>query len=114
MATSGQGEIPANARCNWRRLLAKRLPLNDHLRGVRVAVFGLGDSSYLQSYNYAAKKFSRRLAQLGAEAVVEMRLGDDQHLLGIDGGFEPWRRGFWAAMAEASGTDVSWSFSVAR
>ena len=63
-----------------------------------MAVFGLGDSSYQQSYNYAAKKFSRRLAQLGAEAVVEMGLGDDQHPLGIDGGFEPWRRGLWAAL----------------
>ena len=45
ISTTGQGELPANARATWRRLLRKKLPAS-HLNGVNLAVFGLGDSSY--------------------------------------------------------------------
>lgn len=45
VATTGQGDFPANARSFWRSLLLKRLP-GDFLDGVRFASFGLGDSSY--------------------------------------------------------------------
>lgn len=45
VATTGQGDFPANARSFWRSLLLKRLP-GDFLDGVQFASFGLGDSSY--------------------------------------------------------------------
>lgn len=38
-----QGEVPDNMKRLWRLLLRKSLPA-DALRGVHVAVFGLGDS----------------------------------------------------------------------
>uniref|UniRef100_A0A915DZ96 NADPH-dependent diflavin oxidoreductase 1 n=1 Tax=Ditylenchus dipsaci TaxID=166011 RepID=A0A915DZ96_9BILA len=79
VATSGQGEIPANMRSNWRRLLARQLPV-DLLAGVRMAVLGLGDSSY-QKFNFAGKKVYRRLLQLGATSLVDLGLADDQHQL---------------------------------
>ena len=45
IATTGQGELPANARMFWRKLLRKKLHL-DCLSGVSLALFGFGDSSY--------------------------------------------------------------------
>ncbi|KAH7729955.1 flavodoxin family protein [Aphelenchoides avenae] len=92
-ATSGQGEVPTNMRVNWRRLLKKGLP-EDLLSDLHVAVFGLGDSSY-QQFNFAGKKLFRRLQQIGAQVLLELGLGDDQHELGLDGALDSWRKGFW-------------------
>lgn len=57
-------------------------------------MFGLGDSSY-QQFNFAGKKLFRRLQQLGAQVLLELGLGDDQHELGLDGALDSWRKGFW-------------------
>jgi sulfite reductase alpha subunit-like flavoprotein len=45
VSTTGQGDLPTNARRLWKILLRKKLPAA-YLKGVRFAVFGLGDSSY--------------------------------------------------------------------
>ncbi|KAI1714640.1 FAD binding domain-containing protein [Ditylenchus destructor] len=94
VATSGQGELPTNMRQNWRRLLSKKLQPNSYLAKVNIAVMALGDSSY-QKYNFAGKKVYRRLIQLGANAARELGLADDQHPLGVDGAFEPWKTDLW-------------------
>lgn len=44
-STTGQGEFPVTARAFWKFLLRKNLG-NKFLDGVKVAGFGLGDSSY--------------------------------------------------------------------
>ncbi len=43
---ANQGEVPSNMKAFWKFLLRKALPA-DSLRGVTVAVFGLGDSGVL-------------------------------------------------------------------
>ena len=45
ISTTGQGDLPLNARVFWKSLLRKKLP-PDLLRGVNFTSFGLGDSSY--------------------------------------------------------------------
>jgi sulfite reductase alpha subunit-like flavoprotein len=62
----------------WRSMLRKSLQPTS-LHAVRYAVFGLGDSGYVQ-FNVVAKKLDRRLAQLGAQRLLEVGLGDDQVL----------------------------------
>ena len=79
----------------WRLLLQRTLP-PDSLAGVHVAVFGLGDSTYAK-FNYAAKKLSKRLAQLGAARAVYLGLADDVHALGVDGALDPWLAALWPA-----------------
>lgn len=59
------------------------------LTNVRIAVFGLGDSSYSR-FNVASKLMEARLVQLGASKLVARGDGDDQHRLGLYGGFVPW------------------------
>ena len=44
--SAGQGEVPSNMKAFWKFLLRKALPV-DRLKGVTVAVFGLGDSGVL-------------------------------------------------------------------
>lgn len=44
---------------------------------MQYAVFGLGDSGYVQ-FNVVAKKLDRRLQQLGAKRMIALGLGDDQ------------------------------------
>ncbi|CAL4947577.1 unnamed protein product [Urochloa decumbens] len=81
VSTTGQGDPPDSMKGFWRHLLRKDLGAQ-WLEGVHHAVFGLGDSGY-QKYNFAAKKLDRRLSHLGAEQVVEIGLGDDQHPSGV-------------------------------
>ena len=60
----------------WAAMLRKSLPPH-LLASMRYAVFGLGDSGYVD-YNVVAKKLDRRLEQLGARRLLPKGLGDDQ------------------------------------
>jgi sulfite reductase alpha subunit-like flavoprotein len=53
ISTTGDGDMPTTMQALWRFLLKKSLP-NDSLGKVKLAVFGLGDSSY-EKYNSAAR-----------------------------------------------------------
>ncbi|XP_020284524.1 NADPH-dependent diflavin oxidoreductase 1 [Pseudomyrmex gracilis] len=97
VATTGQGDPPANMKQFWRHLLRKNLPSN-MLRNLRYGVLGLGDSSY-SKFNFAAKKLNKRLLQLGGEELLPIGLADDQHNLGIDAVVDPWVRKLWEEIA---------------
>ena len=96
IATTGQGDFPANARKLWTSLLKKRLGL-ETLAGVEYALVGLGDSSYLK-FNWAARKLEKRLKQLGAEEIVEACEADEQGDEETDGAFLAWMPGFREAV----------------
>ncbi|CAO2171358.1 unnamed protein product [Urochloa humidicola] len=100
VSTTGQGDPPDSMKGFWRHLLRKDLGAQ-WLEGVHHAVFGLGDSGY-QKYNFAAKKLDRRLSHLGAEQVVEIGLGDDQHPSGYEGGLDPWLMSLWKSLNETN------------
>lgn len=42
----------------------------------------------------------RRLEALGAQLVVDLGLGDDQHRRGYEGALEPWLRRLWSSLPE--------------
>lgn len=88
ISTTGQGELPGNARRFWKKSLRKKLP-QTYLAQSKVAVFGLGDTSYPQ-YNWAALKLHKRLRQLGATEIIPLGEGDEQHPEGYDAAFVPW------------------------
>ncbi|EAW12628.1 NAPDH-dependent diflavin reductase [Aspergillus clavatus NRRL 1] len=92
ISTTGQGDLPANARTFWRTLLLKRLPPT-FLSGVNYVSFGLGDSSY-PKFNWAARKLHKRLLQLGANEIYPRGEADQQHPEGLEGTFIPWLTGF--------------------
>ncbi|KAL0028461.1 hypothetical protein WJX77_008059 [Trebouxia sp. C0004] len=95
-STTGQGEVPSNMKAFWKFLLRKALPA-DSLKGIIVAVFGLGDSGY-QNYNTVAKKLDRRLTALGASVICERGLGDDQHPNGYEAALDPWLQKLWSQL----------------
>ncbi|KAI9029394.1 hypothetical protein DFJ74DRAFT_658395 [Hyaloraphidium curvatum] len=97
-ATTGQGEEPDSMKAFWKFLLRKSLPPGSLAR-TSFAVFGLGDSSYPR-FCFPAKKLHKRLLQLGAAAVVDKGLGDDQHPLGLDGALDPWLASLWDRLGE--------------
>ena len=99
VATSGQGEFPANCRALWRFLARASLPAGC-LSGLRVAVFGFGDSGY-PLFNAAARKLFRRLVDgLGAAPLLPLGLGDDQAGSGggPDAALDAWLRELWPAL----------------
>lgn len=64
----------------------------------RCGIFGLGDSSY-EKFNYVAKRLHKRILQLGAQAVLPLGLGDDQHDLGYDAAADVWITQLWKELS---------------
>src|SRR3954470_1288710 len=66
-STYGQGDVPDNARALYEDLQRKRPDLSK----VRYGVFGLGDRTYAETFNFGGKRFDEILAELGAKRVGE-------------------------------------------
>lgn len=104
ISTTGQGSAPDNMKKSWSFLLRKELPSNS-LSATQIAVFGLGDSSYAK-FNFPSKKLHARLLQLGAQPMLPLGLGDDQHVAGPYTALVPWQAALikhLAAAAEIAG-----------
>jgi MioC protein len=71
-STYGQGDVPDNARALYEDLQAKKPDLSK----VRYGVFGLGDRTYAETFNFGGKKFDELLASLGATRVGERHKHD--------------------------------------
>ncbi|HTM61824.1 MAG TPA: flavodoxin domain-containing protein [Burkholderiales bacterium] len=66
-STYGQGDVPDNARALYEDLQKKRPDLSR----VRYGVFGLGDRTYAETFNFGGKRFDDILTELGAQRVGE-------------------------------------------
>ena len=71
-STYGQGDVPDNARALYEDLQARR----PNLSHVRYGVFGLGDRTYAETFNFGGKRFDELLAELGAERIGERHTHD--------------------------------------
>jgi MioC protein len=71
-STYGQGDVPDNARALYEELKAKR----PNLSQLRYGVFGLGDRTYAETFNFGGKRFDELLAELGAERIGERHQHD--------------------------------------
>jgi MioC protein len=71
-STYGQGDVPDNAKALYEDLKANQ----PKLAHVRYGVFGLGDRTYAETFNFGGKKFDELLAQLGAERIGERHTHD--------------------------------------
>src|SRR3954470_8954902 len=66
-STYGQGDVPDNARALYEDLQRTRPDLSK----VRYGVFGLGDRTYAETFNFGGKRFDELLTELGAKRVGE-------------------------------------------
>ena len=71
-STYGQGDVPDNAKAFYEALGAQK----PDLAGVRYGVFGLGDRTYAETYNFGGKRFDDLLQSLGAERIGERLMHD--------------------------------------
>ena len=71
-STYGQGDVPDNARALYEDLKARRPDLSH----VRYGVFGLGDRTYAETFNFGGKRFDEILQSLGAERIGERYMHD--------------------------------------
>src|SRR3954465_8546315 len=66
-STYGQGDVPEHAKALSEELKGKRPSLSR----VRYGVFGLGDRTYAETFNFGGKRFDELLSELGAKRVGE-------------------------------------------
>ncbi|NXM77889.1 TYW1 synthase, partial [Serilophus lunatus] len=79
VATYTDGEPPEGAVwfCRWLQEAAHDFRFGQtHLRGLRYAVFGLGNSEYVGHYNTVGRRVDRWLWMLGASRVLSRAQGD--------------------------------------
>jgi MioC protein len=71
-STYGQGDVPDNARALYEDLQKARPDLSH----VRYGVFGLGDRTYAETFNFGGKRFDDILTELGARRIGERHTHD--------------------------------------
>jgi MioC protein len=71
-STYGQGDVPDNARALYEHLQSARPDLSR----VRYGVFGLGDRTYAETFNFGGKRFDDILTELGARRIGERHMHD--------------------------------------
>ncbi|KAI5951705.1 TAH18 [Candida jiufengensis] len=87
-STTGQGELPRNAKSFMKFILKKKLPY-DLFQHIHLTTLGLGDSSYTK-YNYAIKKIHTRMMQLGCQELSPRCEADEMSPEGVDGYYLEW------------------------
>jgi MioC protein len=71
-STYGQGDVPDNAKALYEDLQKTRPDLSR----VRYGVFGLGDRTYAETFNFGGKRFDDLLTELGARRIGERHTHD--------------------------------------
>ena len=66
-STYGQGDVPDNARALYEHLQSAKPDLSQ----IRYGVFGLGDRTYAETFNFGGKRFDDILCELGAQRIGE-------------------------------------------
>ena len=93
-STYGQGDVPDNAKALYEELKAKRPDLSR----VRYGVFGLGDRTYAETFNFGGKRFDDILQELGAQRIGERVQHDASSGVLPEEMAEEWGAG-WLALA---------------
>lgn len=113
VSTYGEGEPPEDAESLHEFLITKKAPKLD---GVKVAVIGLGDSSY-EFFCQTAKDFEERFNKLGAETIFQRADldvdYDDEAAKWIDGALDAFEPDLKAQQEASGGQVVAMPFGAA-
>ncbi|MCK8130766.1 assimilatory sulfite reductase (NADPH) flavoprotein subunit [Pseudoalteromonas sp. 2CM39R] len=113
VSTYGEGEPPEDAESLHEFLTTKKAPKLD---GVKVAVIGLGDSSY-EFFCQTAKDFEERFNKLGAETIFQRADldvdYDDEAAKWIDGALDAFEPALKAQQQASGGQVVAMPFGAA-
>ena len=102
-STYGQGDVPDNAKNFYEDLKARRPDLSR----VRYGVFGLGDRTYAETFNFGGKRFDDVLRELGAQRIGERVQHDASSGVLPEEMAVEWGEGWLALVKEAAAAGVS-------
>ena len=95
-STYGTGDVPENAQPLYRALCEQR----PDLAGVRYAVFGLGDSTYDETFNFGGRRFDDILTELGALRLGERAKHDARSAVAAEDYARDWIRAWYAGVKD--------------
>ena len=102
-STYGQGDVPDNAKNLYDALKSRRPDLSR----VRYGVFGLGDRTYAETFNFGGKRFDELLSELGARRIGERVQHDASSGTLPEEMATQWGEGWLALAKEAAAAGVS-------
>jgi MioC protein len=94
-STYGQGDVPDNAKRFYEEMKSKR----PDLTRVRYGVFGLGDRTYAETFNFGGKRFDELLGELGAQRIGDRVQHDASSGVLPEETAEEWGQG-WLGLAK--------------
>lgn len=100
-STHGDGELPSGALPFWEELDAIR----PSLEGYRYGMFGMGDTTYSDTYSQGSEHIDRLMTELGAQRVGEYGRHDASSRQTASDAALAWLPGLLAAL-EAAGIDA--------
>ena len=103
-STYGQGDVPDNAKALYEDLKAKRPDLSR----IRYGVFGLGDRTYAETFNFGGKRFDDILTELGAQRIGDRVQHDASSGVLPEETAEEWGAG-WLALARENQGQATFS-----
>lgn len=98
VATYGEGDPTDNAQALYDWLQEG----NGDVKGLRYAVFGLGNSTY-EHFNAMGKVVDKKLSEMNGKRVHPLGLGDDD--VNIEDDFIQWKENFWTSVCEEFGLE---------
>ena len=101
-STYGQGDVPDNAKALYEDLKSKRPDLSR----LRYGVFGLGDRTYAETFNFGGKRFDDLLGELGARRIGERVQHDASSGVLPEETAEQWGQGWLALAKEAVAVSI--------
>ena len=104
MATFGEGEPTDNAASFYEWLCSDARAVESEVKGVRFAVFALGNRQY-EHFCLIGRRVDERMHLLGGERLVALGEGDDDGSL--EGDFKAWKAAFWEATNATFGTTAA-------
>jgi MioC protein len=102
-STYGQGDVPDNAKAFYECLKTRR----PDLARVRYGVFGLGDRTYAETFNFGGKRFDELLAELGARRIGERVQHDASSGVLPEEMATEWGEGWLALAKEAAAEKIA-------
>ena len=97
-STYGQGDVPDNGQALYRALTDGRPDLGHVVYGV----FGLGDSTYVDTFGFGGKRFDEALSACGARRVGAVLVHDASSGELPEDAAQPWAEDWLDALAEVA------------
>lgn len=111
LSTFYNGEFPDNASKFWKHLSNQSIE-KSFLSPLTYSVFGLGNSSFKDTFTRSARLLDDRIEKLGGKKLIISGYGDEYDINGIESGYKPWVKRLWKELGVSESVEIPLNYSI--